>query len=599
MFYGEFMLPEEEERVQGRAIDYVRRLWPFFAPYLSRVVAAGLLLLLSTGLSLLGPVLLKRAIDVNIARGDLRGLALTSLVYLAVQAGIFISTYFQLVWFALVGEKGASDLKLRLFEHILKLPMSFFDHNPSGKLISRVESDTEALKMLFGRTSVVLVQSGMMLGGMSIIMALTSWRLYLIVAGLLPPFVVAFYFFQKKVRPVYLEVRRRVAEINSLVGEALRGLTVIQVFDQEKNFAARMDDLNRQKFNGEIKASYLWYAIWFLVDFGELIGIGLVLAVGGIWALKGALTVGTLVLFISYISQLFAPLRAISDQINIMQRAFASAERTLGILDRQPEPTGRLGGRIVFKEAIQFDRVWFAYDGEEFVLRDINLVIRKGEKVALVGETGGGKSSIVGLLLKFYLPQKGRVLFDGYDLNEIDNACLRRLVKFVPQEVVLFGGTVLDNLRLFDETVTPEQAREAARRVHIDKTISRFELGYETPVAEAGANLSLGERQLLAFARALVHNPEVLVLDEATSAVDPQTERLIQDGLKELLKNRTAIIIAHRLATIQLVDRVVVVHKGKIAEQGTHEELLRKDGIYARLFRLQFVGQEAIADGGR
>lgn len=585
------MLPEEEERVQGRAIDYLRRLWPFFSRYWGRIVAAALLLLVSSGLTLVGPVLLKRAIDVNLARGDLRGLALTSLLYLTVQGGIFVATYFQLVWLAQVGERGAADLKRRLFEHILKLPMSFFDQNPSGRLISRVESDTEALKMLFTRTSVVLLQSGLMLVGMSVIMGVTSWRLYLLVAMLLPPFVLAFYLFQKKVRPVYLEVRRRVADINNLVVEALRGLLVIQAFNQEGNFAVRMDRLNREKFTGELKASYLWYAVWFLVDFGELLGIGLVLAVGGSWALKGSLTIGTLVLFISYISRLFTPLRAISDQINIMQRAFASAERALKILDQQPESAGRITGPLRFNQEIEFQGVWFAYEGEEYVLRDINLRIGRGEKVALVGETGGGKSSLIGLILKFYRPQHGKVLFDGIDLQEIDNDSLRRLTGFVPQEVVLFPGTVLDNLRLFDQTVTPEQVIGAATRVRIDESIRRFAQAYDTPVTEAGANLSLGERQLLAFARALVRDPQILILDEATSAVDPHTEQLIQDGLKELLAGRTAIIIAHRLATIQLVDRIVVVHKGRIAEQGTHEELLRKGGIYARFFRLQFVEQ--------
>ncbi|MEO0022510.1 MAG: ATP-binding cassette domain-containing protein, partial [candidate division WOR-3 bacterium] len=240
---------------------------------------------------------------------------------------------------------------------------------------------------------------------------------------------------------------------------------------------------------------------------------------------------------------------------------------------------------------------WFAYEGEEYVLRDINLRISRGEKVALVGETGGGKSSLIGLILKFYRPQQGRILFDGIDLQEIDNESLRRLTGFVPQEVVLFPGTVLDNLRLFDQTVTPEQVIRAAERVRIDESIRRFAQGYETPVTEAGANLSLGERQLLAFARALVRDPQMLILDEATSAIDPQTERLIQEGMQELLAGRTAIIIAHRLATIQLVDRIVVVHKGRIAEQGAHEELLRKDGIYARLFRLQFVEQAVGSNG--
>ncbi len=589
MWFDDLSPPEEGTKPKGKAREYIRRLWPFFSPYLRRVIAAGVLVLVFSGLSILGPVLLKRAIDVNIAQGDMRGLGLTSLIYLGTQAGMLFSLYFQMVWLAQVGEKGAADLKQALFEHILRLPMSFFDRHPTGKLISRVESDTEALKMLFTRTSVVLVQSGLLLLGMSVIMGLTSWRLFLLVAVLLPPFVIAFYFFQRKVRPVYLGVRRVVADINNLMLEALKGLPVIQVFCQERTFVQRMDEFNRKKFAGEVRASYLWYAVWFLVDFGEVIAIGLVLSAGGVWVLKGVLTIGGLVLFISYISQLFSPLRTISDQINVIQRAFASAERTLQILDEAPEEDGKIKGALVLSQRIALSGVDFSYDEDEPVLRDINLEIKKGEKVALVGETGGGKTSIVSLLLKFYLPQKGKITFDQNELSDIDPKSWRRVIGFVPQEVIVFPGTVLDNLRMFDERISFEQVSSAAKRVRIDQTIRRFERGYETVLTEGGANFSLGERQLLAFARALVRDPQILILDEATSAVDPQTESLIQEGLKELLRGRTAIIIAHRLATVQMADRLVVVHKGRIAEQGNHEELLARDGIYSRLYRLQFV----------
>jgi len=589
MWFDDLSPPEEGTKPKGKAREYIRRLWPFFSPYLRRVIAAGVLVLVFSGLSILGPVLLKRAIDVNIAQGDMRGLGLTSLIYLGTQAGMLFSLYFQMVWLAQVGEKGAADLKQALFEHILRLPMSFFDRHPTGKLISRVESDTEALKMLFTRTSVVLVQSGLLLLGMSVIMGLTSWRLFLLVAVLLPPFVIAFYFFQRKVRPVYLGVRRVVADINNLMLEALKGLPVIQVFCQERTFVQRMDEFNRKKFAGEVRASYLWYAVWFLVDFGEVIAIGLVLSAGGVWVLKGVLTIGGLVLFISYISQLFSPLRTISDQINVIQRAFASAERTLQILDEAPEEDGKIKGALVLSQRIALSGVDFSYDEDEPVLRDINLEIKKGEKVALVGETGGGKTSIVSLLLKFYLPQKGKITFDQNELSDIDPKSWRRVIGFMPQEVIVFPGTVLDNLRMFDERISFEQVSSAAKRVRIDQTIRRFERGYETVLTEGGANFSLGERQLLAFARALVRDPQILILDEATSAVDPQTESLIQEGLKELLRGRTAIIIAHRLATVQMADRLVVVHKGRIAEQGSHEELLARDGIYSRLYRLQFV----------
>jgi len=594
MHWHDADLEFDEIKPTGKAGTYIRRLWPFFRRYLNLVIAAGALLLVSTGLGLLGPVLLKRAIDVNIGHNDLRGLAVTSLIYLGIQLVILSTGYFQQVWLALVGERGAADLKQALFRHVLDLPMSFFDKTPAGKLISRVESDTEALKMLFTRTTVVLLQSVLMLVGMSIIMGVTSLKLYLLVLVLLPPFVIAFWVFQKKVRPVYIQVRRTVAETNNLVSEALKGLPVIQVFCQQQRFAQRMDDLNRLKYKGELKATILWHAVWMLVDFGEVLGMGLVLGVGGAWALKGQLTIGTLFLFVAYITRLFGPLRAISDQINVMQRAFASAERTFQVLDQVPEPAGiQAAEPFRLREAITCEGLNFAYDGQNLVLKDVSLVVSKGEKVALVGETGGGKTSIVSLLMKFYLAQSGRIRCDAEDLSTMDKHRLRSAVGFVPQEVVMFPGSVLDNLRLFDDTVPREQVIEAARRARIHDAIARFPQGYDTVLTEGGANFSLGERQLLAFARALVRDPEILILDEATSSVDPHTEHLIQEGLEELLKGRTAIIVAHRLATIRMADRVLVVHKGRIAEQGTHEELLAREGIYSRLYRLQYVGEAA------
>jgi ABC-type multidrug transport system fused ATPase/permease subunit len=463
--------------------------------------------------------------------------------------------------------------------------MSFFDKNPAGKLISRVESDTEALKTLFTDTSVTLLQSALTLVGMSIIMGFASWRLYLLVLVLMPPFAVAFWVFQKKVRPVYIQVRKTVGETNNLVNETLKGLPVIQVFCQQRRFAERMDALNRLKYKGEVKATVMMYAVWMLVDMGEIIGTGLVLGVGGVWALRGQVTIGTLFLFVSYIARLFWPLRAISEQMNGMQRAFASAERTLQVLDQPPEPEGTArSDRLRLADRITCEHVDFSYDGT-------NLVVRKGEKVALVGETGGGKTSIVNLLLKFYLTARGRIAYDEEDLVTMNRHRLRAAVGFVPQEVVMFPGSVLENLRMFEDTIPREQVIEAAKRARIHDAILKFEKGYDTVLTEGGANFSLGERQLLAFARALVRDPEILILDEATSSVDPHTEYLIQEGLAELLKGRTAVIVAHRLATIRMADRVLVIHKGRIAEEGTHDELLARQGIYSRLHRLQYVSE--------
>lgn len=595
MFFHEAGLDEEETKPTGKASDYLRRLWPFFRRYLRWVLAAAGLLLVSSGLGLLGPVLIRRAIDTNIGGKDLGGLAATSLIYLGMQGVIFVASYFEMVLLFRVGEAGAADLKLRLFRQLLDLPVAFFDKHQVGRLMSRVESDTEALKMLFTRTSVVLLQSVLALVGMGLIMVFASWKLFLLVLCLMPPFVVAFWLFQKKVRPVYLEIRRTVADINSLMAEALKGLPVVQVFCQQRRFGDRMDDLNRLKYDKELRAFGLWYTVWFLVDFGEVLGFGLVLGFGGMWALRGELTIGTLFMFVAYLTRLFGPLRMISDQVNVMQRAFASAERVFKMLDETPESEGRrIPGELTLREQLAFERVGFAYDGQNYVLKDVNLVVRRGEKVALVGETGGGKSSLVNLLMKFYLAQQGKVTLDGVDLAGLDRHQLRSVVGFVPQDVIMFPGSVLDNLRMMDETVPAERVVEAARRTRIHDAILRFEKGYDANLIERGANLSLGERQLLAFARALVFDPQLLILDEATSSVDPGTEALIQEGLSELLRGRTAIIVAHRLATIRMVDRIVVVHKGRIAEQGGHEELMAKGGLYSRLYKLQYVARAAV-----
>jgi len=595
MSAGDFYIEEEEAKTKGLGLRLLPKVWPFFSRYKLRVGLTGLMVLASSGLGLLGPLLIKHAIDANIVQRDMPGLWRTALLYLAVQLAVFGLGYFQRIQLTIVSEKAVADLKEKLYAHILKLPVSFFDRNPVGRLITRTESDTEALKQLFATTAIVITQDLVMLVGMSVVMAIVNWRLFLIIVVLFPPILYGFAYFQKRIRPTYLKIRRMVAELNNFITETMRGLPVVQAMNRQEFFAGKMGGLNKEKFGYESRVWGLMARIWMLWDLGESLGTVLVMGFGGFWALKGMITIGGLFMFYSYISRVFQPIRGLSDQINVMQRASASAERMFGIFDTAPEPSGQLSlPDRKFSDAVRIEHVNFAYEGRETVLKDINLEVRKGEKVALVGETGSGKTSIVGLLLKFYEVQQGRITIDGLDLRELDNLSLRRRVGFVPQEVILFPGTVLDNLRLFDETVNEEQVHSAARRARIHERILQFPQGYATNLVERGINLSLGERQLLAFARALVFDPEILILDEATSSVDPHTEHLIQEGLEELLKDRTAIIVAHRLATIEMVDRIVVVHKGQIIQEGSHRELVAQDGYYSRLYHLQYLAKEAV-----
>ncbi len=593
-FDDEFFYTEEETaKPKIKAKKIIQFLLPYFIKYRGRIILGGFLLLLATGLSIFGPLFLRYAIDVNIKNGNIIGLVRTALFYLLLSLFIFLISYCQRIQLAIIGERATADIKDNLFAHILNLPLSFFDKTPTGKLLTRIESDTEALKNLFTTTGAVLMTDFVMLLGMSIIMWLVNYRLCLLVLVLIPVFSYAFHWFQKRARPVYVDVRRKVAEINNFINEALIGLSVVQAFNQERHFTKRGDALNYEKYERELRGMRLWYRVWFLVDFGEVLSLTLVLGFGSFWALRGSLTIGTLFLFFSYIQRLFGPLRGLSDQLNIIQRALASGERIVEILSLKPEYLSEEGVSRYEPRcaptAISFQDVSFGYDSSSLILKDINLLIRKGEKVALVGETGGGKTSLVSLLLRFYEPVSGTIAIDNYLSAKTPLRLWRNFFGFVPQDIILFPGSVLDNLRLFDYKISTERVERATQRLGIHERILNFPDGYQTNLIERGINLSVGERQLLSFARALIFDPPVLILDEATSSVDPQTESLLQAGLQELLKERTAIIIAHRLATIQMCDRIIVIHKGRIVEEGTHQELLEKKGFYYKLYKLQFV----------
>jgi ATP-binding cassette subfamily B multidrug efflux pump len=567
-----------------------KKLLPYFRKYSKIIIIASFLLLFSTLLTLLGPILIKRVIDVEIPNKNVHGLLIIAGVYIIIQIVVLLVRYFQQIEIMVVGERAIADLKAEIFRHLLKLPVSYFDKHPIGSLISRVESDTEALKFLFSSTAVVLVSNLALLVGMSVVMLVVSWRLYLLILVMMPIFAYSFYWFEKHVRPVYINLRKKIAEINGFIVETVKSLNVVQVFQQENNFISKVNVLGQDKYDYELKALSFWYRIWFSVELGEIIGIVLVLGIGGIWALAGLITIGTLYLFISYITRLFVPLRGLSDQINVIERAFAAAERVFQILSTAKEfQVGEKHILCAFENIIEFKNLSFFYEDENWVLKDLNFQIKKGERIALVGETGGGKTSVISLLLKYYSPQDGDILIDGRSLANIDRHSLRSRIGFVPQDVILFPGSILDNLRLFDAAIPDDTIYRAAKRAKIHQRIMDLPDGYKTNIIEQGINLSFGERQLISYTRALVFDPEILILDEATSSVDPESERLVQQGLKELLKGRTAIIIAHRLTTTRLADRVLVIHKGKLVEEGNHSDLLLEKGHYYKMYRLQYL----------
>uniref|UniRef100_A0A7V4CHZ4 ABC transporter ATP-binding protein n=1 Tax=candidate division WOR-3 bacterium TaxID=2052148 RepID=A0A7V4CHZ4_UNCW3 len=587
-----FHLPLGEEEIEKSKFDIkiLKFIFPYFKKHLPLFFLVNILLLLGTGIMVISPILLKRIIDVNIPNKDFRGLLFTVLIYGVLAAVSYFINFTQRVQITKLGEKIASQIKRDIFSHLLFSPITFFDKTPVGKIITRNESDVESLKMLFTSTAVTLFQDLVFLIGISVVMIIVSPLLYLILFILFPLFFIAFYLFSQKIRPIYLAIRRKVSEINNLISETMQGLFIIQVFRREDYFKNKMDSFGKEKFDLEVKGMGYWYRLWFFVDFGEVLAITLVLFFGSLLALKGKTTIGTLVLFFSYIIRLFQPLRGLSDLLNVFQRAIAAGERifTLKKMEREEEVYLKEMPKKLEK-SIRFVNVNFSYVADVPVLHNINFEIKKGEKVALVGETGSGKTTIISLLLGFYQPTNGEIFIDDLPYSQIPKSWIRKLISYVPQEIILFPGSVLDNLRLFNEEIDEEKVIEATKRVKIYERIKEFPEGFNTNILERGINLSLGERQLLSFARAMVFEPEIIILDEATSSVDPYTELLIQEGLFELWKGKTAIVIAHRLSTVKKVERIIVIHKGRIVEEGNHEELLKKEGYYYKLYQLQYV----------
>jgi ATP-binding cassette, subfamily B, multidrug efflux pump len=584
-----------EEEVLGKFYDarLARRLLKYLYPYRWVVAFSVLLLVLASGLQLVGPYLTKLAIDEYIANNDPGGLARIALLFLlvlVVQFGVsFLQTYL-MNW---TGQKIMHDLRMEIFSHIQQLHVSFFDRNPVGRLLTRMTSDVDVLNELFTAGVVSIFGDVFLLLGIVAIMLWLNWQLALVSFAVIPLIFLATLLFKIRVRNSYRWVRTCVAKINSFLQENITGMPVVQLFVQERRKLRQFDERNQEHLQANLQ-SIFYYAVFYpVVDLLGAVAIGLILWYGGIQVLTGAVTLGAVVAFIQYSERFYRPISDLSEKFNILQGAMASSERIFGLLDTQPQVLSpqQPSRRAWLEGEIEFRNVWFSYKEGSPVLQDVSFRVGKGERIAIVGATGSGKSTIINLLCRFYDVQEGEIVVDGTNLKELPLDVLRRSVTVVLQDPFLFSGTIEENIRLWRGGIRGSQVEEAARAVHADRFISRLPQQYQSAVAERGASLSVGERQLLAFARALAHQPKILVLDEATSSVDTETEALIQDALERLMRNRTSIIIAHRLSTIQNCDRIIVLHKGVIQEEGSHQELLKARGIYFKLYQLQYKEQ--------
>ncbi|MCG9479945.1 MAG: ABC transporter ATP-binding protein/permease [Actinomycetia bacterium] len=569
----------------------VRKLLSYLKPYKLLLSFTVFLLLLTAGLEILGPYLIKVAIDNYIAPGRLDGFIYIVFLFGAVILAEFAFRYFQQYLTELLGQKIMYDMRMDIFTHIHKMPMSFFDRNPVGKIMTRVTTDVQTLNEMLSSGIVTLFGDIFMIVGIMVIMVTLNLKLALITFSVLILLAIATFIFRAKVRVTFRIIRTKISAINSYLQEAVSGINTIKIFAREDRSNQEFESLNTGYLNAYLKTVF-YYAVFFpIVTLISSLAIALIIWYGGGQVISGILTFGTLVAFIQYIEKFFHPISDLSEKFGILQEAIAASERIFKVLDTKPTITSPENPVIVeeVKGDIRFDHVWFSYHQNEYVLKDINFELESSQSIAFVGATGSGKTSIINILNRFYEIQKGHIFLDGIDIRKYELNHLRKHIGIVMQDVFLFSGTILDNIRLGDSSISKQQVIEAARYVNAHKFIQKLPLKYDQEIKERGKILSVGQRQLIAFARAIVFNPQVLlVLDEATSSIDSEIEALIQDALNKVMAGRTTIIIAHRLSTIKNVDKILVLSHGKIIEKGTHSSLLKARGIYYKLYKYQY-----------
>jgi ATP-binding cassette subfamily B multidrug efflux pump len=612
-----------EEEVLGKAYDsrIVRRLLTYLSPYKLQVALALVAIVLKAGADVLGPYLMMTAIDKYLSAhagghslldrflnpDPMVGIAQISGIYLGVLLLGFLFEFTQIYMMQWTGQKVMFDLRSQLYRHIQRMDIAFFDKNPVGRLVTRVTTDVDALNEMFTSGVVSIVEDVFVLAAILGIMLWTNWRLALIAFLVMPIIILTTQVFRKSVRDSYRRIRVAIARINSFLQEHVSGIIPLQLFNRERNSYEEFKAVNAQHMEA-FKDAIMAYALYYpVVETLSSIAIACVLWFGGHEVLAGITRLGVLVAFIQYSQRFFRPIQDLSEKLNILQSAMAAAERVFKLLDTEP----KIQSPLVEKEPqgpgrIEFDNVWFAYrhlpvekdgkvtPGEEWdwILRGVSFTIEPGETVAIVGHTGAGKTTVISLLLRFYDVQQGTIRIDGVDVREMNLQSLRRRCGVVLQDPFLFSGTIADNIRLGSAHVTREAVELAAEEVNVADFIQSLPEGFDSLLQERGNTLSTGQKQLVSFARALAHNPRILILDEATSSVDTDTEFRVREALTRLVEGRTSLIVAHRLSTIQRADKIIVMHKGKVREMGTHQQLLAAKGVYWKLYQLQYKDQE-------
>ena len=587
-----------EEEILGKAYDshLMKRLLGYIKPYRKYVIFAIFMNIVVAALGPLRPYLTKIAIDKYIANSDYQGLILISLILFASLLFQAVIQFFLTYYTQYLGQKTLYDLRTQIFTHTQKLALKFFDKTPIGRIVTRVTNDVEALGQLFSSGIVMVFSDIFIIVWIFVFMFFMDVKLSLVTLSVLPVLIYGTFLFRKKVRESYRDVRLHLARLNSYMQEHITGINVVQIFRKEKDEMKRFSDINNDYRQANIR-SIFYYALFYPgVELLSSIAVGLIIWYGGGEIIRGSMTIGVLFAFIQYTEMFFRPIRDLSEKYNIMQTAMASSERIFRLLDNKtfvknhenPVKLEKVKGEIEFKN------VWFAYNDDDYVLKDISFKINPGETVAIVGHTGAGKTSIINILTRFYDINKGAILVDGIDISKMDKKELRKYISIVLQDVFLFSGTIKTNINMDNDEIKNDKIIESSMFVGADKFIKSLPAQYDEIVKERGATLSVGQKQLISFARALAYDPKILVLDEATSSVDTETEILIQKAIENLLVGRTAIVIAHRLSTIQSADKIIVLHKGEIRETGNHQELLAKRGIYYKLYQLQYKDQEIV-----